>query len=172
MDEGAGAISSPQAPFEPDVERPPKRLRLDHGQQHAQSPSYLSTNGDNGASGYTSPAPKSLSGRVSVDASADSEVEGQHHQGPTPISHETDEEYRSDEAPTYHDEAARAGAGESPNPLDAGRKRGDSADQTSVEPPKAQTHVRYQQRYILRGHKKGVSAVKFSPDGKWIGSCC
>lgn len=32
--------------------------------------------------------------------------------------------------------------------------------------------VRYKAKYILRGHKHGVAAVKFSPDGKWIASCC
>jgi len=34
------------------------------------------------------------------------------------------------------------------------------------------TYVPYTQRMLLRGHKKGVAAVRFSPDGKLIASCC
>lgn len=32
--------------------------------------------------------------------------------------------------------------------------------------------VHYKPRLVLRGHKRGVAVVKFSPDGKWIASCC
>lgn len=32
--------------------------------------------------------------------------------------------------------------------------------------------VHYRPDLILRGHKRAVSAVKFSPDGNWIASCC
>lgn len=32
--------------------------------------------------------------------------------------------------------------------------------------------ARYRPKLVLRGHKRGVACVKFSPDGKWIASCC
>lgn len=38
-------------------------------------------------------------------------------------------------------------------------------------PPPKPTELRYKPTLILRGHKKGVSSVKFSPDGRWIASC-
>jgi WD40 repeat protein len=34
------------------------------------------------------------------------------------------------------------------------------------------TRLNYVPYMTLRGHKRGVAAVKFSPDGRWIASCC
>lgn len=38
-----------------------------------------------------------------------------------------------------------------------------------IERPKRLNYVPY---VTLRGHKRGVASVKFSPDGRWIASCC
>lgn len=39
----------------------------------------------------------------------------------------------------------------------------------SVEHP---SYVRYRQKMVLKGHRRGVAAVRFSPDGRSIASCC
>jgi COMPASS component SWD3 len=43
---------------------------------------------------------------------------------------------------------------------------------TPTPPPPKKIVVGYKPTLVLRGHQKGVSQVKFSPDGKWIASCC
>lgn len=43
----------------------------------------------------------------------------------------------------------------------------------SATPPKRKaSFVRYRQKMVLRGHRRGVAAVRFSPDGRLIASCC
>ena len=34
------------------------------------------------------------------------------------------------------------------------------------------SYMKYKQRLVLKGHRRGVAAVKFSPDGRCIASCC
>ena len=38
-----------------------------------------------------------------------------------------------------------------------------------IRPPQ---YVPYKQKMVLKGHRKGVAAVSFSPDGRLIASCC
>ncbi|KAF1848249.1 WD40 repeat-like protein [Cucurbitaria berberidis CBS 394.84] len=40
----------------------------------------------------------------------------------------------------------------------------------SPKPPPKPTELHYKPTLILRGHKKPIAAVRFSPDGKWIAS--
>ena len=38
--------------------------------------------------------------------------------------------------------------------------------------PTPTRRLNYVPQLVLKGHKRGVAAVKVSPDGKWIASCC
>ena len=42
----------------------------------------------------------------------------------------------------------------------------------ATPPRKEATFVPYKQKMVLRGHRRGVAAVRFSPDGRSIASCC
>jgi COMPASS component SWD3 len=44
--------------------------------------------------------------------------------------------------------------------------------QTPHQPSKEVLRANWKPWITLRGHKKGVSAVKFSPDARWIASSC
>lgn len=39
-------------------------------------------------------------------------------------------------------------------------------------PERQISYLRYNQKLVLKGHRRGVAAVKFSPDGRCIASCC
>ncbi|EPE26150.1 WD40 repeat-like protein [Glarea lozoyensis ATCC 20868] len=50
-----------------------------------------------------------------------------------------------------------------------------SQSHSPLDPPSPPQYkplrVNYKQKFILRGHRKGVAQVRFSPDGRWIASC-
>lgn len=47
----------------------------------------------------------------------------------------------------------------------------DERDDGQDEAPARPTTLHYKLHMTLKGHKRGVAAVKYSPNGKWIASC-
>ena len=43
---------------------------------------------------------------------------------------------------------------------------------TTTPPRRKPAYIRYKQKMILKGHRRGVATVRFSPDGRMIASCC
>lgn len=43
---------------------------------------------------------------------------------------------------------------------------------TPPPPPPKPERLNYKEKFILRGHQRGVSNVEFSPDGTMLASCC
>ena len=44
--------------------------------------------------------------------------------------------------------------------------------QMTIPPIQKASFVPYKEKLIMRGHRKGVAAVRFSPDARLIASCC
>lgn len=53
--------------------------------------------------------------------------------------------------------------------LDSNSQTPRDRDQTTDSRPAG---IHYKPYMTLKGHKRGVAAVRFSPNGKWIASCC
>ena len=84
----------------------------------------------------------------------------------------------SDESPdeldhtvhTFYRGSKGTSRSESRSPLSRGTSTPTPRSRTPLE--FKQTYTGYRQKLVLKGHRKGVAAVKFSPDGKCIASCC
>ena len=54
----------------------------------------------------------------------------------------------------------------------SGRSQSLVSARSRFTPEEKSRYTPYRQKLVLRGHRKGVAAVKFSPDGRCIASCC
>ena len=64
------------------------------------------------------------------------------------------------------------GRGHTASSTPSSRRQSAQTARVRASPPRTKPYAPYKQKVVLRGHKKGVAAVKFSPDGQRIASCC
>ena len=149
-------MSEPHSPVSTPADGPegrsPKRLRLESDYEH--TPQYSSAD-DGGGDCTNDPELGPVNGTSLGEANGPESDEGED-------SHRTESDHQDDMDHTvYRDQR--------------GRRRGSSSAvrhlKTPPPPSRQWAKLQYQPTLILRGHKKGVSAVKFSPDGRLIASC-
>ncbi|KAI9775166.1 MAG: WD domain protein [Geoglossum umbratile] len=170
-------IGSPiSTPVEGPGARSPKRRRVD---SDFEGSGYCSPDELGAGSYYGSPTRRSAS-----HSTQQSSVDIRRHHG----REQGDAEESPDELDHtfYRDESRRTRSSASSGPStvrmeniepeqDLGLEPEPEPDEALSSPDRMQLvphfNIRYKQKLILRGHTKGVSAVKFSPDGRWIASC-
>jgi COMPASS component SWD3 len=133
------------------------------------------------------PAPKGHRSQKRRRVYDDSEASTPGYSSPDELAE--DRPYRSSKLSTRQDSGARrrshtsdVSADELDHTYDHSRSRTRSTSPETPRSPHSPTdapspptykplRLNFKQKYILRGHRKGVAQVRFSPDGRWLASC-
>lgn len=155
----------------------PKRRRLDSNTDDHSSPTHSSADelAPSSPSQPTSPRLRSFTHRRSTEISTstpthdrdDSQEESPDELDHTFTYHPTKQVYlrHPPSIPSTTQDSPAAEIPSSPVPTP-------EAEPEPSQPEDTRPRLNFKPKLILRGHKRGVCAVKFSPDGQWIASCC
>lgn len=149
--------------------------------EHSRSPKRRRVNGDShGTSRYSSPDELAASSdheatyirRRSSNILRDRETAGENRrrsydespsdESPDELDHTIHTFYRDNRTRSRRESRDQSVSGESLR----------SMGSSPWKPMRQERPLRYNQKLVLRGHKRGVGAVLFSPDGLLIASCC
>ena len=162
MDNNTVHVSSPvPASVLLENERPTKRIRLNDGHDD-RSPS------------NTSAEDLIAVSRSPSAATRKALTEGPREDGALTPGHESEDGPLMDAQRRHEetDQQSETGSYSDDHDHDDDQNGEMKAALATPPPPADDIRVQYQPRLLLRGHKAGVSCVRFSPDGKSLASCC
>lgn len=152
-----------------DANEPSSRSDSGSPDELAESPPHPSRNGSLGRSIPSEIRARSFPNSVSDEDSPDELGNA------TPIYPELEsEEYdRSGrESPQRSSRSSTATPGDTPADTPADTPPDTPRDTTPVPLPRKIQYAPYAEKLVLRGHRRGVASVRFSPDGRTVASCC
>ncbi|RDL34776.1 WD40 repeat-like protein [Venustampulla echinocandica] len=133
-----------------------RRVHNDGGDSEGSTPRYSSPDDQDMGMRMEEDGPYRSPNRDSEDRRRSQASDG----SPDELDHPYRDRSRSRSIPTSTDTPRECDSSHSHSPLGG-------PSPPSYKPLK----LNYKQKFILRGHRKGVAQVRFSPDGRWIASC-
>ena len=146
--------------------RSPKRRRVDsnsHDTSRYSSPDELAASSDHDETYIRRRSSNVHREReTAVEHMRRSYDESATEESPDELDHTMHTFYRDDRTRSRRESRDDSVSGQSLTSIEAG----------SWKPTRKQRPLSYKQKLVLKGHKRGVAAVRFSPDGLLIASCC
>ena len=157
-----------------ETRRSPKRRRVNgsHGPSRYSSPDELAASSDHEPTYHRRTS--SNTHRGSTEHRHPSYGTSDPEDSPDELDHTIHTFYRNSWSRNLRPTASRHETPEAPSEISMLTPLEVPASPVTPPPPPVReaTYRPYREKFVLKGHKRGVAAVRFSPNGALIASCC